>query len=423
LGRAHSLAEAVIAEIRKSGLGDDGLVPLGSLRRYASDVGDVSLLAVVNTPQQNRFLEACSRLKIISAIIDQSASTLTARTSSGIVTLHLTVPEHAGAALVWYTGARAHVSQLQRRAGSFGLRFENARLLAQSGDGLPCADESELYARLDLPYIPPELRHGEDEIEAAEGGMLPALVSAEHIRGDLHTHSVWSDGRDSIRDMVAAAARLGYEYLAITDHSQRAWATRTLGVDDVLRQREEIDGLRQEAGGLTILHGIEVDILADGSLDFEDTVLEQFDIILASLHDRGGQDGGQLTERYERALRHPLVNVITHPANRVPAQSPGYDVDFSRLFALAAETGTAMEVDGAPMHLDMDGALARRAVSANVTVAIDSDCHRAEWLGRQMRFGIGTARRGWVRPSDVLNTRKLAEVRAFVARKRRGGRD
>jgi DNA polymerase (family 10) len=221
--------------------------------------------------------------------------------------------------------------------------------------------------------------------------------------------------------MVSAARALGYEYLAITDHSQSAWATRTLAADDVHRQRDEIEALRNDTPDLAILHGIEVEILADGSLDFDDHILEQFDIVLASLHDHGGQDGSRLTERYARAIRHPLVNVITHPANRVPAQSSGYDLDFARLFAMASETGTAMEIDGAPVHLDMDGALARRAVSANVTIAIDSDCHRAEWLGRQMRFGVGTARRGWVRPADVVNTRKVTDIQAFVARKRRGG--
>jgi DNA polymerase (family 10) len=167
-----------------------------------------------------------------------------------------------------------------------------------------------------------------------------------------------------------------------------------------------------------ILHGVEVDIMKDGSLDFDDSVLEQFDIVLASLHDHGEQHATQLTERYMSAIAHPLVNVITHPANRSPALSGGYDVDFDRLFEAAVATGTAMEIDGAPGHLDMDGLLARRAVAAGVTVAIDSDCHRADALGRQMRFGIGTARRGWVEPKHVLNTRGVDAIREFVAAKR-----
>jgi DNA polymerase (family 10) len=218
--------------------------------------------------------------------------------------------------------------------------------------------------------------------------------------------------------MVGVGRQLGYEYVAITDHSQRSASSRKLSIDDITRQREEIEEVRRRAGNIQLLHGVEVDIMPDGTLDFDDSLLERFDIVLASLHDHAGHDGPQLTERYLAAIRHPLVSIITHPANRSPAASPGYDVDFDRLFEAAVATGTALEVDGAPGHLDLDGTLARRAVAAGVTLTIDSDGHRAEWLGRQMRFGVGTARRGWVEPHHVLNTRGVDDVRAFVARKR-----
>jgi DNA polymerase (family 10) len=218
--------------------------------------------------------------------------------------------------------------------------------------------------------------------------------------------------------MVSASRQLGYEYVAITDHSERAWSSRTLGTGDVAKQREEIEALRSKVRGIDILHGVEVDIMPDGRLDFEDELLEGFDIVLASLHDAGGDDDERLTERYLRAIRHPLVNVITHPTNRAPGRSSGYRLDFDRLFAAAAETGTAMEVDGAPGHLDMDGDIARRAAASGVTIAIDSDCHRIDGLARQMQFGIGTARRGWIEPAHVLNTRPIEAVRAFVAHKR-----
>ena len=220
--------------------------------------------------------------------------------------------------------------------------------------------------------------------------------------------------------MATACQDIGYEYIAITDHSERAWSSRKLLATDVARQREEIDAVAETLSGVTLLHGVEVDIMKDGSLDFEDDVLAGFDIVLASLHDHGGQSGPELTQRYLSAIAHPLVNVITHPANRSPGVFAGYDLDYNRLFAAAAETGTALEIDGAPGHLDMDGTLARRAVSAGVTVTIDSDCHRAEALARQMRFGIGTARRGWIEPRHVLNTRDVDAVRAFVADKRAG---
>jgi DNA polymerase (family 10) len=231
-------------------------------------------------------------------------------------------------------------------------------------------------------------------------------------------HSTWSDGRDSIAAMVMASKQLGYEYVAITDHSERSLASRNLRADDIALQREEIELLRSQAPGIEILHGVEVDIMKDGSLDFSDELLEKFDIVLASLHDHGGQPGEMLMTRYLKAIAHPLVNVITHPANRTPGVSDGYALDFDRLFAAAAATGTALEIDGAPGHLDRDGTIARRATAAGVTIVVDSDCHRADALGRQMRFGIGTARRGWIEPGHVLNTRRIADVRAFVSAKR-----
>jgi DNA polymerase (family 10) len=286
--------------------------------------------------------------------------------------------------------------------------------------GVEVTSEPILYRHLGLPFIPPELREGAGEIGVAERGELPVLVADTNIRGDLHMHSTWSDGRDSVTAMVSASQQLGYEYVAITDHSQRAFSSRKLSLDDIAPQREEIAALRERTPGITILHGIEVDILRDGSLDFDDEVLSEFDIVLASLHDQAGHSSGELMGRYLRAIRHPLVNVITHPANRTPAQSSGYDLDFDTLFAAAAATGTAMEIDGAPGHLDMDGTLARRAITAGVTITIDSDCHRAEALGRQMRFGVGTARRGWVEPQHVLNTRGIDQVRDFIAAKRAG---
>jgi DNA polymerase (family X) len=334
------------------------------------------------------------------------------------VTLHVASPRVAGAAMVWLTGSIGHVHALAGAAAERGLRFGGARLVDRTGDEVESKDEESFYALLDLPYIAPELRHGEDEVEAARAGRLPELLTPLHIRGDLHMHSTWSDGRDAIEDMVSACRQLGYEYAAITDHSQRAWSSRKLALEDIPKQREEIESVRRRFPAMRILHGIEVDIMKDGSLDFDDEVLAGFDIVLASLHDHGGQSGGELTARYLRAIESPYVDVVTHPMGRSPGIAAGYDLDLDRIFAAAAETGTAMEVDGAPGHLDMDGAIARRAADAGVTIVVDSDCHRADALRRQMRFGVGTARRGWIEPRHVLNTRGVDDILAFVARQR-----
>jgi DNA polymerase (family 10) len=393
------------------------LEPLGSLRRFSPEIGDVALLAVAARDRHDDVFDGLSNLALSMGVLRRNDSSIALNTAKGPVAVYLTTPEDAGAALLWHTGSRLHTSALRARARARGYEFADGRL-HRNGTRIDAPTEDAVYSRLELPYIPPELREDGSEIDTIDEQGLPQLVALPHVRGDLHAHTSWSDGRDTTEQMVRAARELGYSYFAITDHSERAWASRTLSVADVPKQRAEIEAVRARFPGIDVLHGVEVDILHDGSLDFPDDVLAGFDIVLASLHDDGGHEGPRLTERYISAMRHPLVNVITHPANRSPGARRGYDLDYDRLFQVAVETGTAMEVDGAPGHLDMDGAIARRAVAAGVTITIDSDCHRAEALGRQMEFGLGTARRGWVEPRHVLNTRGVDEVRAFVARKR-----
>jgi DNA polymerase (family 10) len=414
------LASTLIREARRTGLASE-LIPVGSLRRFSPDVGDVSLVGLAAPGRQPQLVDAFSRLPAVTGVLERHSTAVSVATARGTAMLHVTTPDHLGAALAWHTASKRHTGQLQLRAKRRGLTFHAGIVTRAGGEMVPTPTEDEFYRLLDLPFIPPELREGADEIEAADRGALPNLVSDLHIRGDLHMHSTWSDGRDSIEEMVLAARQIGYEYVAITDHSERAMSSRSLSSEDVPRQRRELDELRARTSGLIdVLWGVEVDIMQDGSLDFDDATLSRFDIVLASLHDHGGQDPATLLDRYARAMANPFVNIITHPANRSPAYSTGYELDFDRLFSVAVETGTALEIDGAPGHLDMDGLVARRAIAAGVTVVVDSDCHRKDALARQMRFGLGTARRGWVEPQHVLNTRDAADVRAFVAQKRAG---
>jgi DNA polymerase (family 10) len=317
------------------------------------------------------------------------------------VDIRIATPDEYGSLLFATTGPPAHVAEIQKRRG--------ARL---------CATEADAYAHAGLRYLPPETRDAPDALERARARSIPRLIERADIRGDLHMHSSYSDGRDPLRQMVQAAHALGYEYIAITDHSEHAGASRTLTLDDLARQGEEIARLRVAFPDLTILHGLEVDIMPDGSLDCPDAVLASLDIVLASLHDSAGQDGRRLTRRCLNAIHHPLVSVITHPANQLVGRRAGYDMDYDAVYEAAARTGTALEIDGAPSHLDLSGDRAREAVMAGVTVVIDSDCHRSPALDRQMRMGVGTARRGWVEPQHVLNTRPIEDVRAFIARKR-----
>jgi DNA polymerase (family 10) len=420
LGRAYALATFIAQELRRIGAPIEQLTPLGGLRRYAPSVEHVSLLAVARPNAHDEVVNALASLGGRPTVLNRSRARIALVTERGPVEVHLATSDSAGSALAWYTGSPGHISLLQARSRAYGIVFDNGRL-RRAGQRMTCPTEEEFYDYLGLAYVPPELREGTDELDLAERDALPALVTPRHIKGDLHTHTSWSDGRDSVEQMVRAAHALGYEYLAITDHSERSAALRTLGPEDIARQRADIDAAREHAPGLDILHGVEVEIMPDGRLDFADEVLAQFDIVLASLHDGAGHDGPRLLDRYLRAVDHPLVNVITHPANRTPGGHPGYDLDFDRLFEAAARSGTAVEVDGSPNHLDLDGALARRATACGAMLTIDSDAHRHDALGRQLQFGVGTARRGWVQPEQVLNTRGAPAVRAFVAAKRPGG--
>jgi DNA polymerase (family 10) len=372
------------------------------VRRVEALVSSVVLVAHAHDRATATAALASSR--ILDRITMRSDARLVGTSDNTPVDIQVAPPEDYGSTLFHATGSDAHLVRMTER----GL-----------GDA-PQATEHALYASLGLAFIPAELRQGTDEIEAAATGGLPILVETADMRGDLHMHTTYSDGRDPLELMLAGCHALGYEYVAITDHSSGSAASRTLARDDIAHQRDDIELLREQFPGMTILHGIEVDILPDGRLDFEDAILERFDIVLASLHNHAGQDADRLTRRSIAAIRHPLVNVLCHPANRLVGHYAGYDLDFDALYIAAMETGTALEVDGAPSHMDLDGTRARAAAAAGVTIAIDSDCHRAPALARQMQFGVGTARRGWVEASQVLNTRPLAEVRAFIDAKRRG---
>jgi len=416
LGRAHDALDPILAYV---GAHADvaWASPAGGVRRGADLVDDVALVVACHRPAA--VLAALSTTFPDRAPGRMDADTLTIVIDRVPVEVTCVGVERAGTEMVHRTGSRKHLAALQLRAHGCGLILGRTGLRTQDGETRG-GDEAGTYRALGLPFIPPELRNGTGEVEAAHQGTLPALVSLADIRGDLHTHTHWSDGRDSVDAMARAASALGYEYLAITDHSPNSAAVRNLTVDGVARQAEEIAALREAHPHLTILHGCEADILEDGTLDFPDRVLEQFDLVLASLHEPYAHTPATLLRRYELAMRHPLVTLVTHPTNRLVPHRGGYDLDYDRLFQLALDTGTLLEIDGAPSHLDLDASLARRAVDAGVMLAIDSDCHRADKLGRQMHLGVLTARRGWVEPSRVVNTRPVESLLAYLGAKRSG---
>lgn len=421
LGRAFTVLEAFVTAIVNHAGGRADVEPVGSFRRLDDSVGDLSVLAVAPDPRTVLpiIAEACPDAEFLQRS-DWAASV---RFRNHEIHVRIELPEYASCALVHYTGSPGHVRALGELAASRGLSLTSRTLVDRASNRvIGCPTEASVYEALGIPFIEPEIRHGEDEVADARAGRLPNLVREDDIRGDLHAHTLWSDGQDTVEAVVRAARHLGYEYIAITDHSPHAATSRTLDEARLLEQRAEVDRLRRRFPDIAILQGIEVDIRPDGGLDLPDHALEPLDIVLASLHDPAGQNRDQLTARYLKAIRHPLVDVITHPTSRLVGRRDGLDIDVEAVFAAAVESATALEIDGAPAHLDMDGHLARKAIDAGALVAIDSDAHRASSLGLQMRLGIGTARRGRVTADRVLNAKPLGALRTWLAARRQRSR-
>jgi len=399
LGRAWDILDACIESLALHCPALEAIEASGGVRRAEPIVNGLVIVARAADPA--RAVECLTALPTATEVRHRTLCRALLLFQGYEIDVRVTTADEYGSLLFATTGPPGHVVDVLSRGGP--------RLNAS---------ETEIYASAGLVYLPPETRDGPDALDRALRRDVPPLVQREDIRGDLHMHTTYSDGRDPLRRMIQATHELGYEYIAITDHSEHAGAARTVTLDQLARQRDEIARLREKAPGMTILHGLEVDILPDGTLDCPDAVLATLDIVLASLHDSAGQDRRQLTRRCVAAIRHPLVSVITHPGNQLVGRRPEYDMDYPAIYSAAVETGTALEIDGAPSHLDLSGERAREAVQAGVTVVIDSDCHRARALDRHMRMGVGTARRGWVEPRHVLNTRPIGEVLAFIAAKR-----
>ena len=418
LGRAWMQAQQARRELAQAAGAPDAWHLVGGLRRTDPLSPDVALLAVTDEPRA--WIERAGDAIQTDALLVAGMRALAIGAEPEPIVVHAIAPPAVATSLIWYTGPRPHVRALRAHAEAAGLTLTRDALLDHSSTPISMADEAAVYERLGLPFIPVELRGRPDVLDQALAGRLPPLVEVADIQGDLHMHTVYSDGRDSVAAMVQASRAHGYRYIAITDHSPTARASRVLTLARIDEQAAEIADVRELVPDVTILHGIECEILDDGSVDVADAVLERLDIVLASMHEGHGHSPARLLQRYERVLQHPLVNVITHPTNRSPGRHSGYDLAFARLFEEAARTGTAVEIDGAPGHLDLDAPLAELAADVGAPILVDSDCHMADRLGRQMRFGIGLARRAGLTKPQVLNTRDVDAIRAFVAGKRAG---
>jgi DNA polymerase (family 10) len=386
----------------------------GSLRRMRETIGDVDILVASRRPAA--VMAAFVALPLAAEVIASGEAKTAIRTGQGLqVDLRVVPPEAWGAALQYFTGSKEHNVRVRELAVGRGLKLSEYGLFdAGTGELIASATEEEVYARLGLQWVPPTMREDTGEVAAALRGELPVLVQEEDLRGDLHTHTTLTDGVATLEEMLAAAAGRGYEYYAVTDHAPNLSMQR-MSDAKMLAQRARLAELDGTVGGLRLLHGTELNIDAGGGVDWPADFLAGFDVCVASVHSFFTQPQAEMTRRLIRACENPHVHVIGHPTGRLLGRRPPVDVDLDAFFEAAGATGTALEINASPERLDLSGehiALARRH---GVKFAIDSDAHATTHLDF-VRYGVGTAQRGWLTPDDVVNTWPLDRLLAFLRR-------
>ena len=412
IGEALTVVDNIMAPLK--GLpGLKNLVPAGSLRRFQETIGDIDIIGTADNPQE--IMHAFTTLPQVREIL-VSGSTKTSIIVSGGLQVDFRIVEHDsfGSLLQHLTGSKQHNVNLRERARRQGLSLSEYGITnTATGELEKFTTEEAFYQRQGLEFIPPEIREGQQEIERAEKGTLPRLVRLSDIKGDLHVHTSWSDGHDTIEAMALAAKELGYQYLAITDHSGGRGIAHGLNATRLREQVAEIKELNQKLEGIDILAGIEVDIRADGSLDIPDEWLQELDIVIAAVHSGMNQNQEQMTRRVIRAMENPNVDVLAHPTCRLLPDREPVAIDMEAIFKTAVRTNTALEINGIPSRLDLKDTHTHRARELGVKLVISTDAHRTGHLDF-MRFGVSVARRGWCEAQDILNTRPLPEIIASL---------
>jgi len=415
LPRALEIGDALVAGLGELG-GPTAHVQLaGSARRQADSVKDLDLIATTTKPAT--LARGLAKLEQIENVGTAGSAGARARTHSGVpVEVRIARPGQLGNLLQHFTGSGSHNAALREQVVRRGLHVSEYGLLDDAtGRTRTCASESELYDLLGFAYIEPELREDRGELDAARvvgGAGLPDLLALEDIRGDLHSHTVASDGHNTIDEMALAARELGYEYLAITDHSASHGFGNEVSPDQLRRQIELVREANARIEGLRLLAGSEVNVLPDGSLDYEDELLGELDWVIASVHTAFGMTEQAMTERMIAAIEHPLVDAIGHPTGRLIERRAPYAIDLEAVFAAAARARTMLEINANPDRRDLADTNARAAVAAGVRIVIDSDAHRVRTL-QNMRWGVATARRAWLTRADVVNTRTWRQLQRF----------
>jgi DNA polymerase (family 10) len=411
LDTAEQLAEKLVEHLLATP-GIEKVTPAGSLRRGRETVGDLDILVTgkgcIEAESRQTLIELLLRFPGLMDVIAQGENKVSFRHRNGMqVDVRLLPPESFGAAMQYFTGSKAHNVALRQRALKMGFTL-NEYALATLEDEKPVAGatEEEIYSKLKLDFIPPELRENLGEIEAAAGHALPMLIEPSDIRGDVHMHTVETDGRNTIEEMAEAARERGYEYMAITDHSKNLAFANGLTDERALEHIRRIRAVEKKMKGIRIFAGVEVDILGDGSLDLSDSVLEQMDIVIASVHSQFNQDRATMTDRLLKAIANPNTSLIGHPTGRQLLRRDAYQFDFDAVLKAAAKHKVAMELNSYPERLDLNDVHLRMAKQHGVKIVINTDSHHTSHM-EKLRYGITQARRAWLTKDDVLNTLPL----------------
>jgi DNA polymerase (family 10) len=414
IGQALPVVEEIIGELREvSGLRN--LIPAGSLRRFRETVGDIDLMGTAD--DREKVLDAFVNLPQVKEVLAKGGTKASVLVPGDLqVDLRLVDHDSFGSLLQYFTGSKQHNIILRERGHRQKLKLSEYGITdLETGELEKFTTEEAFYQRLGLQFIPPELREGQWEVERAEQNAIPRLIELSDIKGDLHLHTDWSDGHESIEAIALAARAKGYQYIGITDHSAGRGIARGLNEERLRRQIAEIREFNERMDGIRILTGIEVDIRADGTLDLPDELLAELDIVIAAVHSAMKQEQEKMTQRILGAIKNPHVDVLAHPTCRLLGEREPITVDLEAIFRAAVETNTALEINAMPNRLDLKDIHVMRAKDLGVKLIIATDAHSSSHLDL-MRFGIGVARRGWCEAKHILNTRPLEEVEAFLKR-------
>ncbi len=408
LGEALPIAEEIIALLEPE---VERISVAGSARRMRETVGDIDILAISENPKQ--VMDAFSNIPFVREVVVKGKTKTTVYLMGDLqADLRVVEAESYGAALQYFTGSKEHNVHLRSIAQRMGYKI-NEYGLYEGEDKIGGENEKEIYEKLGMAYIDPELREDSGEIEASQNGNLPQLIVPEDVKGDLHVHTDWSDGSESIESIARAAEAMGHEYVNITDHSQSLKIARGLSEDELELQLEEVRKVDKKMKDFTVLAGTEVDIKDNGELDLEDSILKKLDVVVGAIHSKFSMPEKQMTERIVEAMRNKNMDILAHPTGRLIGRRDEYEVDIEEIFEEAVETRTALEINCFPDRLDLNGPRARRAKELGAKIALGTDSHTASNLDF-IKFGVGTARRGWLERVDVINTWTAKEIRDYL---------